>query len=193
MDEVLNALHVPDDAGEYAAGLNRLLQRIPDGWGRWISCSRGWYPIIIELDEQLSALFPGYALHQVKEKFGGLRFYWAADERVTDPSDPEPARPSVHSGITGIAKDAAWSKWEARHDAWCQRLDTYLESPEGAAADAALEQRFKLAEELVDAAERRASVTCELCGEPGQLCVRSHWYRTVCGECAQRHGYRPTR
>lgn len=58
LNEIVNALHVPDDAGEHADGFRRLMLRIPDGWGRWVSYQRGWYPIVVDLDEQLAALFP---------------------------------------------------------------------------------------------------------------------------------------
>jgi hypothetical protein len=75
---VLNALHVPDDAGPHAADLERILRRIPDGWGRWIGCGKGWYPLIIDLDHRLAALDPTYWVHQVKEKYGTLRYYIAA-------------------------------------------------------------------------------------------------------------------
>lgn len=34
-----------------------------------------WYPNIIELDMKLSRLHPDYTILQIKEKFGGLRFY----------------------------------------------------------------------------------------------------------------------
>lgn len=47
---VRDALHVPDDAGEFAAPLEALLRRIPDGWGRWISCDAGWYQLVVDLD-----------------------------------------------------------------------------------------------------------------------------------------------
>jgi hypothetical protein len=47
-DEVLNSPHVPDGAGEYEDALGRLLLRIADGWGRWISCSRGWFELLRE-------------------------------------------------------------------------------------------------------------------------------------------------
>ena len=82
MDEIakdpeafLNTPHVPEDAGEYADGLTAILNRIPKGWGRWIECGRGWYPLLIETDQKLAALDPDYEVHQVKEKFGGLRYY----------------------------------------------------------------------------------------------------------------------
>ena len=76
---ILNALFVPEDAGEYAAGLEAILRRIPDGWGRWIGCGRGWYPIIVKLDERLAAIDPDYEVMQVKEKFGTLRYYCTGD------------------------------------------------------------------------------------------------------------------
>lgn len=72
-------LHVPDDADEHEAGLRAILRRIPDGWGRWISCSRGWYSIIIALDQALAEIDPDYVLHQVKEKFGTLRYYYRTE------------------------------------------------------------------------------------------------------------------
>ncbi len=82
--QILNALHVPEDAGEHAEALSGMLLRIPEAWGRWISCGRGWYPLLVELDEQLRALLPNYVIHQVKEKFGGLRYYWESGEDLHD-------------------------------------------------------------------------------------------------------------
>jgi len=74
-DHDLNSLHVPEDAGAYRDGIIELLARIPDGWGRWISCGPGWYPLITELGSKLRAIDPNYVVHQIKEKFGTLRFY----------------------------------------------------------------------------------------------------------------------
>ena len=50
--------------------------KIPKEWGQWISCDKGWYDIIIELDKQLTYLMPNYYPTQIKEKFGTLRYYW---------------------------------------------------------------------------------------------------------------------
>lgn len=74
---LLNKIHMPRDAEGFEHGLRAIMMRIPDGWGRWIGCSRGWYPIIIELDQQLAAIDPDYELHQVKEKYAGLRVYYS--------------------------------------------------------------------------------------------------------------------
>ena len=67
-ERILNAMHVPEDAEEYRETLAIVLRRIPDGWGRWIGCDRGWYPIITELDAALAQLCPDYEVHQIKEK-----------------------------------------------------------------------------------------------------------------------------
>lgn len=77
-DTLINSLHVPCDAGPYAQALERILRRIPDGWGRWIGHDAGWYPIVATLDGRLAAIDPDYVVHQVKEKFGSLRYYCAS-------------------------------------------------------------------------------------------------------------------
>lgn len=74
-EETRDAIHVPDDAGVYAEGLRAVMQRIPEGWGRWISCGPGWHPILVELESQLAELDSGYVVRQCKEKFGTLRVY----------------------------------------------------------------------------------------------------------------------
>ena len=53
-DHDINALHVPEDTGPYRAEIAALLARIPEGWGRWISCGAGWYPLITTLDADLT-------------------------------------------------------------------------------------------------------------------------------------------
>jgi hypothetical protein len=155
----LNALHVPEDAGEHTEALRGMLVRIPDGWGRWIRCDRGWYPLLVELDEQLRALLPNYLIYQVKEKFGGLRYYWDPGEEAYDSSDP---------GTEAVVG--------------------------GEAAVAERERHIELAQKLVAGTERRAGVTCELCGAAGQLHrTPAGKYKTLCPDCAEREGYVPAK
>jgi hypothetical protein len=45
---------------------------------RRIWCDPGWYPILVGLDQALAAIDPDYLVYQVKEKFGGLRYYYAS-------------------------------------------------------------------------------------------------------------------
>ena len=43
-----------------------------------MDCGEGWRPIIVQLDRDIAAIESDYEVHQIKEKFGGLRFYYAA-------------------------------------------------------------------------------------------------------------------
>ena len=186
-EQFADALHVPDDAGEFADGLRAMLIRIPDGWGRWISCERGWYPLLTELDRRLSALLPSYRILQVKEKFAGLRFYWRDVERITDPRDPEPA------AAVDTATPAEQARLLADHEAWERRRAAYLESAEGQALQHDLDRRHELAVRLVEHTVELAAETCELCGAPGVCCQRRNgaWYQTLCGSCSDAAGYEP--
>jgi hypothetical protein len=184
----LNTPHIPEDAGEYAEALARILARIPDGWGRWISCDAGWYSLIVELDEELSCLLPGYEVHQVKEKYGTLCYYWGAPTAPTDPNDPEPQR--LASGADDISKQA----WRDSHMAWSERQDAYEQTPEGATRHADHRRRVDIADKLVEAIEDRSQYTCETCGAPGEAhctLAPSPWYKTLCESCASTGSYAP--
>lgn len=51
-------------------------QETPDGErSDWSECDDGWGSLITELEAKLKALSPAYTISQVKEKFGGLRYY----------------------------------------------------------------------------------------------------------------------
>ena len=97
-DTMVNALHIPADAGPFAPVLETILRRIPDGWGRWISHDAGWYSIVVGVDERLSAIDPEYVVHQIKEKFGTLRYYCA-------PSGDEPSA-AVSDAFRAITDEA---------------------------------------------------------------------------------------
>lgn len=70
----LAGMEIPTDAGQYRDALIEVLSRIPPHWGRWIDCEAGWFHLIGELHEHLVDLDPNYVVHQVKEKYGALRF-----------------------------------------------------------------------------------------------------------------------
>lgn len=46
----------------------------------WFECDDGWGPLITDLETKLKALSPDYTISQVKEKFGGLRYYASAGD-----------------------------------------------------------------------------------------------------------------
>lgn len=41
----------------------------------------GWMPLVKELNKELSFIEPNYTIDQVKEKFGGLRYYFTCSSR----------------------------------------------------------------------------------------------------------------
>jgi hypothetical protein len=111
-----NALHIPPDAGKHAAAIETILRRIPDGWGRWLSVDAGWYPLVIATDSRLAELDAGYIVHQIKEKFGTLRYYYwpssdtaslevlAAMDAITDEAERESAATCERCGQPGILR-----------------------------------------------------------------------------------------
>lgn len=61
--------------------IEEIKARIPDAWGKYISCDKGWYQLIVELDKDLTYLIPGYEVQQIKQKFGTLRYYIGYDDQ----------------------------------------------------------------------------------------------------------------
>ena len=47
----------------------------------------GWRDLVEHLNTHLEAIEPDYILHQVKEKFGGLRFYTHTPDRTNNEHD----------------------------------------------------------------------------------------------------------
>ena len=62
-------------ADDYPPALRPLIGRFDPTWPPVIEVSRGWYPLLIDLDRTLVSIAPGYVVHQVKSKFGSLHFY----------------------------------------------------------------------------------------------------------------------
>lgn len=59
-----------------------VIQDIHDHTGQgWygLACGPGWYPVIKDLHNKILAKFPNYEIWQIKEKFGGLRYYCDVD------------------------------------------------------------------------------------------------------------------
>ncbi len=181
----LNAFDLPKDAGNHAQNLQTILERIPEGWGRWISCDRGWYSIILQFDAKMKMLAPNYEIHQIKEKYGRLDIYFDLAEEVMMPNDLAPDYPRDGS-------EAEKKQWEIAHNVWYQRYQTYLQTPAGVRQSELLNQRSNLAYKLADAASQIASKTCELCGNEGSFHLTqtpSPWYKTLCTSCAKEQNY----
>jgi hypothetical protein len=73
----IDDLHIPEDVDEnIKEDFIEILKTIPDRWGRWVSLDKGWYKLVIDTHKKLKYIDPNYEIHQVKEKFGGLRYYY---------------------------------------------------------------------------------------------------------------------
>ena len=98
----INDLYIPEDADEdLKEDIVDILQRIPDGWGRWITCDKGWYKLIIDTHKKLKYIDPNYEIHQIKEKFGGLRYYYQSSFPYYSMQD------QIMEAIVNAAEDVA--------------------------------------------------------------------------------------
>jgi len=95
--------------------LRPVLARFAGGWGASVDCGEGWRPIIAQLDRDIAAVESAYEVHQIKEKFGGLRFYYAGgtgnDARI-DELIAQAERPAAQTcelcGAPGRARATGW-------------------------------------------------------------------------------------
>lgn len=62
----------------------RLVERIEAGMGCGSYVLNGWRSIVLKLDEDLAQIDPHYKVDQIKEKFGGLRYYVTLSDDVTE-------------------------------------------------------------------------------------------------------------
>lgn len=95
--------------------LQHLIDRIPDQWGKYICVADGWHKIIIELDRQLALIDPKYEIHQVKEKFGGLRYYCTLDfdetaRELIKVAEQKCDETCETCGVPGVARTGGWVK-----------------------------------------------------------------------------------
>jgi hypothetical protein len=203
LHEIVDAVHVPDDAGEHEEALLRLLQRIPDGWGRWISCSSGWFALLARAERELADVCPTFAVHQVKEKFGTLRLYVEFDVDDDLPAELRAAEPRCPwledlAEILGL-KDAsregsvgdAWQTgydtvFVPAHDEWSARVEAFRTSDEGSRATAEQARREAEFERLVETFEKESATICDRCGRtgvPSCTAARTPWYAVRCDGC----------
>ena len=201
LDAILDTPVLPSDAGEYAEGLTKILSRIPPRWGRWIQCGKGWYPLLCELDEKLAAIFPDYELHQVKEKFGTLRYYIGFPELnpqcCLDKYAERPVEGAVDPRWLYGAERTLQEQYDL--DQWFFKFEKHLEGEDHAnqwdALDPERDRRQEYSDKMhkiIDEYEDRTVRTCETCGKEAALAStggRGSWYKTLCTECAEELGY----
>jgi len=78
-----------------------IIDRIREPWFPQVQCGPGWDDLLAELDARITALDPDYAVQQVKEKFGTLRYY------VSVHSGDEEIRRSIRALINDAEQRSA--------------------------------------------------------------------------------------
>jgi hypothetical protein len=56
------------------------------GWLAGEDVGAGWQPLLVEMNERLSELDPDYQIGQIKEKWGGLRYYFTPSPWTDEPT-----------------------------------------------------------------------------------------------------------
>lgn len=96
--------------------LEPLKARLTPEWERWgMSCPDGWVDLVVTLDQKLAEIDPDYKLHQVKEKFGTLRFYCEHEhtDKCGEIPPPENTIKEHSMGYTVTIGEVACAFWAA--------------------------------------------------------------------------------
>jgi hypothetical protein len=81
--------------------VEELAKKIKPPYCSRVEVDEGWYQLIIDCDKELSQIDPKYDLFQVKEKFGGLRYYFqSSNPGLRDEMDAVVARYEEIAGRT---------------------------------------------------------------------------------------------
>ena len=78
--------------------IEALKEKIVTEYPKSIDIDEGWYQLVIDCDKELIAIDPHYRIFQIKEKFGGLRYYFHPSQ-----SDTSKAMNEVVSKYEAIA------------------------------------------------------------------------------------------
>lgn len=131
-------------------------------WG--MSCGDGWYSLLDALCQTLESITEGKDIQvvadQVKEKFGGLRFYYHVEYK-RDIFDRIRSRFSTFM---------CRHKWGIQYNKMVDFKKKYFKSTIEKISDA------------VSYAEGQSYRTCEKCGGPGET-RGGGWVSTLCEEC----------
>ena len=56
--------------------IEELKKKILPGYWQSVDVDEGWYQIVLDCDRELTQIDPSYQIVQIKQKFGGLRYYF---------------------------------------------------------------------------------------------------------------------
>lgn len=121
---------------------------------------KGWLPIVAGLCAALREEgIKDFEFHQIKEKFGDIRIYWA------------------------LTNDAGG--WKRKCEYWMLNLPVWIRKRIPTwfpFAKSTWTPREKLVMRLITMAEVASSYTCEECGKIGRKNSRG-WIKTLCDNC----------
>jgi hypothetical protein len=60
--------------------IDDILSRFQSGFPAIIDCEDGWSDMVVSCHNELKSIDPDYTIAQIKEKFGGLRYYFATSQ-----------------------------------------------------------------------------------------------------------------
>jgi hypothetical protein len=63
--------------------VEKLKEKFLPEYYKSIDVNEGWYQLIVDCDKELTAIDPHYQIVQIKEKFGGLRYYFHPSQSDT--------------------------------------------------------------------------------------------------------------
>lgn len=125
-------------------------------WG--LTCDDGWFDLIYRLSSEIDRLAREHGVvvvvEQVKEKLGGLRFYYSV-ERDRAPQETASEVKVVTRKTPGGFRIVTVPR-DSVHDA---------------------------IHSIVDAAEQKSTRICELCGQPGKCKNTGGRVQTLCAPC----------
>ena len=79
--------------------VEKLKDKILPEYYKSIDVDEGWYQLIVDCDKELTAIDPNYQIFQIKQKFGGLRYY-------VHPSQSDTSK-AMHEVVTKYEKIAS--------------------------------------------------------------------------------------
>lgn len=87
---------------------------------------KGWYGLIVMTNALLSEIYPDYDIDQIKEKFGGLRYYVSCDTslQLQDPEKYDRFFAIVRKcqAISYLICEKCGAKGELRKELWHKTL-----------------------------------------------------------------------
>jgi hypothetical protein len=152
------------------SNMNKPITESCMGWG--IECGDGWFCILFSLMLDLDVIAKQHNIQikadQIKEKFGGLRFYYSTEKNKITTLDK--ATYTLHQKLNKtkcLLFSIGYGK--AYNNIVDIRRKIY-------------QSTYEKIDSLVHQTEQKSYTVCEVCGKPGRI-RNKYWVRTMCDAC----------